>query len=159
MENTTTSGKLSHIYRMSWLAYIRPAVTFIILLLIAIALSNSKTPALSIAGYVLIVLSIIFLVLRVIFINTLKLIIDEDGVYLFRGIFPWTKGTTGTIWRDISDANYYTGFISWASKSYRVRIGHRFTKTSELFIPHIKDGNKAVMIINEVINKKYNNTP
>lgn len=155
MENTITSGEQDQTYSMSWLAYIRPFFTFLIIGIIGFALSNSMTTAISIIGYIVIIFSVVFLILRFIYLKTLRLFINEDGVYLFRGIFPWTKGITGTTWRDISDANYYTGLISWASTSYRVRIGHRFTKTSELIIPHIKNGNNAVVIINETINKKY----
>ncbi|MBK0019459.1 SoxR reducing system RseC family protein [Kosakonia sp. S42] len=155
MENTGISQGESHEYRMSWLAYVVPFLTFIVITLVGFSISRSVTPAASILGYILIALSFLIFILKVMFIKTLKLYINNDGVYLFKGIFPWTKGVIGTTWRDISDANYYTGFISWATKSYRVRVGHRFTKTSELVIPHIKHGNKAVIEINEIINAKY----
>ncbi|KPC03358.1 Uncharacterized protein ABJ99_3275 [Pseudomonas syringae pv. cilantro] len=53
-------------------------------------------------------------------------------------------------WRDIEDAMYFTGFISWIFRSYTVRIGHRFTKTSEILITHLAKGNNAVEHINQL---------
>jgi hypothetical protein len=55
----------------------------------------------------------------------------------------------GVKWRDVEDAVYFPNFLSWLLKSYTVRIGHRFTKSSEIVLPHIAYGHKAVMHINE----------
>ncbi|EAB4139907.1 hypothetical protein N7G03_000745 [Salmonella enterica] len=153
------SGKFdninSSVYKLSWIAYIRPVIIFLIIFLIGISLSQSQTKGLSVAGYFVIVAALVNFLCSLLFLKTLKMWVDDDGVWLFRGIFPWTKGTVGTTWRDISDASYFTGFISWTTKSYRIRVGHRFTKTSELVIPHVKNGNLAVMEINETIKSKY----
>lgn len=51
-------------------------------------------------------------------------------------------------WRDIEDTVYYPGFVSWLFRSCTVRIGHRFTKTSEIFVYHLAQGNKVVGKIN-----------
>ena len=53
-------------------------------------------------------------------------------------------------WRDLEDAVYFTGFLSWALRSYTIRIGHRFTKTSEIVLPNIARGNLAVEHINQL---------
>ncbi|HHW1564146.1 TPA: hypothetical protein ACUT5D_005905 [Pseudomonas aeruginosa] len=37
-----------------------------------------------------------------------------------------------------------------ALRSYTVRIGHRFTKTSEILVSHLARGNKAVEHINQL---------
>lgn len=144
----------SKAYRMSFMAYVRPVAIFLVFFLISVSISQSQSGLASLAGYVLIVLSIINFYCSFKFISTLKLYHNADGVFLYRGIFPWTKGVAGTLWRDISDAEYFTGFVSWSTKSYRVRVGHRFTKTSELIIPHVKNGNQAVIEINEIIKAK-----
>ena len=35
-------------------------------------------------------------------------------------------------WRDMDEATFEQGFWSWLTRSYTVRIGHRFTKGSEI---------------------------
>lgn len=144
----------SKVYRMSFMAYVRPVAIFLVFFIISISVAQSQSTGASILGYVLILLSIVNFYFSFKFISTLKLYYNDDGVFLYRGIFPWTKGVAGTLWRDISDAEYFTGFVSWSTKSYRVRVGHRFTKTSELIIPHVKHGNQAVIEINEIIKAK-----
>jgi len=37
---------------------------------------------------------------------------------------------------------------SWLFKSYSIRIGHRFTKSSEILLSHMMRGDESVMIIN-----------
>jgi hypothetical protein len=73
---------------------------------------------------------------------------DAHGVWVYSGILPWSKGVTGVKWRDLEDAVYMTNFSSWALRSYKVRVGHRFTKTSEIVLTHIARGNIAVEQIN-----------
>ncbi|EFF9667480.1 MULTISPECIES: hypothetical protein [Enterobacterales] len=152
-------------YRLSWMAYIKPVFTtclFIVgcvMMIRAQASVDSRlTNVLNNTGlwfipYVLIVLFSILFVLRLIYLSKIRLYLNKNGVYVRRGIFPWTKGVYGTAWRDIADANYYTGFIPWLTKSYRVRVGHRFTKTSEIIVPNVSRGNEAVMKINDTINR------
>ena len=155
MESVNIDTANNNVYGTSWLAYIRPIVTFLIIFLIGLGLSGSRTTIFAIIGYVAIGVALINFICNILFLKTLRVWFNEDGVWLFCGIFPWTKGTVGTTWRDISDAIFFTGFISWATKSFKIRIGHRFTKTSELVIPHIKNGNVAVMKINEIVKTKY----
>ena len=57
----------------------------------------------------------------------------------------------GLNWRDISDAVYYTGFISWFLKSYKLVIQHRYTKSSELVLKNIKNGDQLVQEINKKV--------
>ncbi|STT78419.1 Uncharacterised protein [Klebsiella pneumoniae] len=123
-------------------AYIRPIFIFIIVFLIVQAFRAPHNTTLNVIVYILLAGLASLLVMRLIYLKTMRLVINENGVYLFSGIFPWTKGMTGTLWRDVAEAVYYTGFISWAFNSYRICVRHRFTKTSELVIPSVKDGNR-----------------
>ncbi|HEQ1857044.1 TPA: hypothetical protein VEO38_000546 [Providencia alcalifaciens] len=158
METENENNAENHsIYKFSWVAYIRPIVTVLIVLLIGIGLSQSKTSVLSTIGNIVLILGLINFICNILYIKTFYMWIDDKGVWVFRGIFPWTKGRFGTMWRDISDAVYFTGLVSWSTKSYRIRVGHRFTKTSELFIPHLKYGNLAATKINEIITDKFSN--
>jgi hypothetical protein len=159
MENNATPGVNEHVYHVSWVAYIRPVLTFIVVSLVFVAFLSRRDNELDTVMYLLVAFSASLMVIRLIYLKTMRLVINDQGVYLFRGIFPWTKGMTGTLWRDVADAVYYTGFFSWAFNSYRVVINHRFTKTSELVILSVRDGNKAVMEINDILSRKFINTP
>ena len=59
----------------------------------------------------------------------------------------------GVKWRDLEDAVFFQNFFSWLFKSYTVRVGHRFTKTSEIVLPHIANGNRVVEHINDLHRK------
>jgi hypothetical protein len=76
-------------------------------------------------------------------LRSIQLYTDLDGVWVYRGIFPWDKGFSGVKWRDLEDAVFYPNFLSWALKSYTVRVGHRFTKSSEIVLRNIANGNDA----------------
>lgn len=152
-------------YRLSWMAYIKPVFAMIISIFGCIGMIRAESSVdsrlasvlnntgLWFTPYVLITVFSILFVLRLIYLRKVRLYLNENGVYVRRGIFPWTKGVYGTAWRDIADANYFTGFIPWLTKSYRVRVGHRFTKTSEIVVANVSRGNEAVMKINDTINQ------
>jgi hypothetical protein len=48
----------------------------------------------------------------------------------------------------MDEATFVNGFWSWATRSYTVRIGHRFTKDSEIVLTNIARGKDAVAAIN-----------
>lgn len=76
---------------------------------------------------------------------------DQDnvtGVWVYSGILPWNKGVAGVKWRDLDEAVYFQSMGSWLFKSYSVRIGHRFTKSSEILLSHWARGHEAAMAIN-----------
>lgn len=128
-------------FRLSWVAYIRPVI-----FLLGMQLLSALFP--SVIHYILAVLALAWFVYWVMDARALRIYANENGVWVQSGILPWTRGVSGVKWRDVADASYYPNFISWAAKSYRVRIGHRFTKSSEIFIAHVRDGNRAVEMIN-----------
>ena len=82
--------------------------------------------------------------------RSVKLYYDEDGVWLYSGIFPWNKGSNGIKWRDLDTALYITGFTSWALRSYRIILSHRFTKDAEIILKDIKNGDVFVKKVNEL---------
>ncbi len=149
------------VWKKSWLAYlfiIIPAViTFIISTLISSfsveALNVKETLSSDIRGAIVLILSgsitLAVITLYILSIKSYQLYYDNDGIWVYSGILPWTKGVSGIKWRDLDEAVYFTGFISWATHSYRVRLTHRFTKSSEIVLTHIKDGDKAVQDINQ----------
>ncbi len=73
---------------------------------------------------------------------------DEVGVWVYSGVLPWKKGIAGVKWRDMDDASFEQGFWSWVTRSYTIRIGHRFTKSSEIVLSNIGNGKNAVGTLN-----------
>ena len=83
-------------------------------------------------------------------VRSVQLYYDDVGVWVHSGVLPWKKGVSGVKWRDMDDATYVNGFVSWATRSYTVRIGHRFTKDSEIVLHNMAGGRQAVETINAV---------
>jgi hypothetical protein len=48
----------------------------------------------------------------------------------------------------MDEATFVQGFWSWIARSYTVRIGHRFTKDSEIVLTNIAGGKEAVATLN-----------
>ena len=44
----------------------------------------------------------------------------------------------------MDEATFEQGFWSWITRSYTIRIGHRFTKESEIRLTHIAGGKDVV---------------
>lgn len=144
-------------YRLSWLAYAKTILAFLLFVALSAAIglwTTHKAQAqsaykigMAVSVFILIT-ALAMCVYRILFLRSVRLYTDDIGVWLYRGILPWSKGVRGVKWRDIEDAMYFTGFLSWMFRSYTVRIGHRFTKTSEIFVHNLARGHKAVEHIN-----------
>ena len=130
----------------AWTAYIRVSIIAFFLLLFAtpIAFSMSKW-----VGILVLALVLAYIVYRVLLVRSHHLYFDDLGVWAFSGILPWSKGVAGVKWRDLDEAVYFQSLGSWLFKSYSLRIGHRFTKSSEILLSHWSRGHEAVMAINE----------
>ncbi|MBD8710213.1 hypothetical protein IFT47_26630 [Pseudomonas sp. CFBP 13711] len=147
------------VYRLSWLAYVSTVLTIIFFIAVSISiggwtLHNAQTDAafrlgMAVSVFVLVV-SLPLCIYKILILRSVRVYTDDVGVWLYRGILPWSKGVRGVKWRDIEDAMYYTGFLSWMFRSYTVRIGHRFTKTSEIYVHHLAQGQNAVEHINQL---------
>jgi hypothetical protein len=129
----------------SWTAYVGIGIIGFVLLL-------GFTPAAFTAsigfGLLVLVISSAFVAYKVLMIKSYQLYMDDSGVWCFSGIFPWSKGVRGVKWRDLDEAVYFQGMSSWLFKSYSIRIGHRFTKSSEIILTHMARGHEASMQIN-----------
>ncbi|GAA4328985.1 hypothetical protein GCM10023144_15330 [Pigmentiphaga soli] len=132
-------------YRLSWTAYAKPIIVLLIVYAIAYRIYLWR-PAAGVA--VAIAWTAIF-ALTVCSNRAVRLYTNDQGVWVSSGIFPWTKGVSGVRWRDIDEAVFFTGFLAWAFNSYRIRVGHRFTKSSEIVLPSVANGRKAVEYINQ----------
>ena len=147
MESTQTPQAFHARFVLSWTAYVRPVAVLLVMLAIGIALYANLHKG---VGAAFLLFSIALFAYNILLLRSLFLYTDDHGVWVYSGILPWAKGMNGVKWRDLEDAVFFQNFFSWLFKSYTVRIGHRFTKTSELLLPHIAKGNIAVEHINEM---------
>ena len=145
-ESNTLPNGVHASYRMSWVAYVRPVLVLLITLGIGTALFKASIWL----GIIGCAAAISLFVFNVLSIRSVRLYTDDLGVWVYRGILPWNRGMAGVKWRDLEDAVYFTNFFSWLFKSYTVRVGHRFTKTSEIILVHIRHGNLATEHINQL---------
>lgn len=148
MDDNNTGHAAAHaqvIGRKSWLAYVGVAVLALILLggLLPAAFLWNETAALGV-----LVVSGAILFYRIALLRSVLLYLDDAGVWVHAGVLPWKKGVTGVKWRDVDEATYAQGFWSWLTRSYMVRIGHRFTKSNEIVLTNIGGGKHAVGLIN-----------
>ena len=129
----------------SWLAYAGLALVAAILFfgLLPLAFLWHDWAALAV-----LVLSALFVGYRFFGLRSAILYCDDVGVWVTYGVLPWQKGVSGVKWRDMDEASYTPGFISWLTGSYRLRIGHRFTKSSEIVLTNMARGRGAVATIN-----------
>lgn len=136
----------SELGRKSWTGYIGSCLLGIALLLLLTPFAWSVS---AFAGVAALIISLAILVYQFMLLRSYRLYLDHDGVWIYSGVLPWNKGFAGVKWRDLDEATYFQSMGSWLFKSYSIRIGHRFTKSSEIVLSHWARGHEAVMTINE----------
>lgn len=141
----TISANAKQLPGKSWTAYLGVGLAAILLLFIVVPLAWLAS---WVAGIVALLVSGAFVIYRALVIRSYNLYYDDVGVWVYSGILPWKKGVMGVKWRDLDEALYFQNFGSWLFNSYSLRIGHRFTKSSEIFLTHMAHGHESAMTIN-----------
>jgi hypothetical protein len=145
-DNAVTTAQGAHVIGVkSWLAYVGLAVLAALLFLVLLPLAFLWN---EIAAGVVLVVSALLVGYRFLLLRSVQLYYDDVGVWVYSGVLPWKKGVTGVKWRDMDEATFVQGFWSWIARSYTVRIGHRFTKDSEIVLTNIAGGKEAVATLN-----------
>lgn len=80
--------------------------------------------------------------------RSVRLTIDDAGVWVSRGVVPWNRGVYGVKWRDIESVVYRQGFANWLSRSFPVTVVERFTQRGEVHLEHVWHGDQAATQIN-----------
>jgi len=144
-DNASSTGPNAHIVGVkSWIAYLGLMVLALLLFgLVPLAFMVNE-----IAAAVVMVVATLVVGYRFLTIRSVVLYYDEVGVWVFSGVLPWKKGVAGVKWRDMDEATFEQGFWSWITGSYTIRIGHRFTKASEIRLTTIAGGKDAVAKLN-----------
>jgi hypothetical protein len=99
-------------------------------------------------GGVIALLALLWFWYRVAALRSVRLYTDAHGVWRQRGVFAWSRNTYGVRWRDLEGATFTGGFGSWLMRSWNIRVGHRFTRTSELVLDDVPNGKRVVELIN-----------
>jgi len=147
-------------FRLSWVAYLREVLAFVMRLLlcaivttlVALGLERfAQIPATNWLPVLGLVAAVAWTAYSVALTYSVRMFTDENGVWMQSGIFPWEKGISGVQWRDVGQAGYTQGFLSWALRSYEVRVSNRFTNGAELYLRNVHRGNLAVEHVNSVM--------
>jgi len=87
-------------------------------------------------------------VLILMYLRSYVLFMDDLGVWLRRGIFPWDRGIVGVRWRDLREGLFYLNPLSWLTRSYTIEIGNRYQDEPEILLTQMYRGDQAIMKIN-----------
>jgi hypothetical protein len=143
--SANTPSNITSLGGKSWTAYIRViAIGFVSLFIITPLAWHASVGT----GLVVLLLSLGFTAYQFLELKSYHLYFDDAGVWIYSGILPWKKGVAGVKWRDLDEAVYFQSIGSWLFKSYSIRIGHRFTKSSEILLSDMARGHEVVMTIN-----------
>ncbi|MDR1460922.1 MAG: hypothetical protein LBI78_04695 [Campylobacteraceae bacterium] len=171
MEFEQTGNEFTRKFKVSWTLYFSYIFWFAVKIIFLAGIYYTllyflqyevwATKTLNIAFWIFIALAAIGSILFIINILTLRSILlytNNDGIWVFMGIFPWSRGVSGVKWRDLDSASYRTSFLSWFFKTYDIKVEHRFTKENEIVLHSIFNGHKAATYINETHKKFITNT-
>lgn len=146
-DNASSTGPHAKVVGVkSWLAYLGNLL--LALILFAGVLPLTYTFAGEIPAAIVLALSALIVLYQFLVIRSVQLYYDDVGVWVVSGVLPWDKGISGVKWRDMDEATFVQGFWSWMTRSYDIRIGHRFTKSSEIKLTNIAGGKNAIATLN-----------
>lgn len=151
MEEDIASGGGAHAHVVgvkSWVAYMKVVALAVLVFGVALPLAFQYGDAGEIAAGVVMAIGALVVGYQFLSLRSVQLYYDEVGVWVFSGVLPWQKAVTGVKWRDMDEATFEQGFWSWLTRSYNVRIGHRFTKNSEIRLTQIANGKNAMTVLN-----------
>jgi hypothetical protein len=151
--NTNNTPGITSLGRKSWTAYVRIhpyalAAILCVMPFVSGFATNGGWRVWTSFGFWVLALSLPFLIYRLLYLKSVHLYFDDEGVWVYSGFLPWKKGVYGMKWRDIESASYSQSMGSWLFKSYSITVFHRFIGSSAISLDHMACGDEAVMAIN-----------
>ena len=141
-------------YGLSWIVYVRDAISAIIFVAIILAIVYYFFEKyLFYAGIVVAVFIILRFTLGFLSLRAIYLFTNERGVWVHSGIFPWTKGYNGVFWNDCGGASYRQSFFSYILRAYDVNISHKYTESQQIKAYNVHKGHQFVAEVNEYLHK------
>lgn len=147
LDKAATAAQARVIGLKSWTAYMGVLALAALLFFVALPLAFRWS---ELAAAAVMAASSLIVGYRFLEVRSVQLYYDDVGVWVVSGILPWKRGVRGVKWRDMDDASYAGGFLAWITRSYTVRIGHRFTREGEIVLHHVANGRRAVETVNAV---------
>ena len=98
-------------------------------------------------------IGLLFIAVGIIIVMQIKsyvLFVDEEGVWVLSGIFPWNKGIYGVKWCDFGEATYFLNPVSWILNSYTIKISNKYKQENEIVLKNMHNGHIAVSLINKI---------
>lgn len=146
----SSGGPHAHVVGVkSWVAYLGVLALAILAFGVALPIAFNYGDPEHNAAAVVMALGALAVGYKFLSLRSVLLYYDDVGVWVYSGLLPWKRGVTGVKWRDMDEATFKQGFWSWLTRSYTVRIGHRFTKNGEIRLTHIADGKNAIGVLNQ----------
>lgn len=132
--------------RKSWTAYVRPGIVGFV----GIALASSAAPFGGGLSGTIRTTTMLYLIGRFLSLRSFRLYVDDRGVWVYQGIFPWSRGAYGVLWEHLDQAMYTRGLFAWLFRSYRVYVLQRFTQQSDIRVKGVHRGDRVVLAINDM---------
>lgn len=155
MEQTNITDKHTTIIgKPSWVAYLRVSIRLFALFMVS-CFTTLFTESVVLQYAFVFGISLSYLIYRIMYIRSVVLYTNQEGVWFHRGVFPWQKGISGVLWRDLDSAVFYPNFLSWICRSYNVQLTHRHTKSNEMLLRDIAHGHRVVEEINRIHRDLY----
>lgn len=143
------------VYRKSWIVYIPYLVAIFVFIMFMFLIPKELSLL-----YIPIGIVLFFFLIRIIKIRRFKIVLDDKGIWVHEGLFPWDKKSVFRSWSNAYSARLNQDLLSWITCSYRVYIGihpHDATATEiGHSISHIYQGKKLVNEINKTIGEREN---
>jgi hypothetical protein len=89
---------------------------------------------------------------QTLWLQSVELYCDDNGVWVFRGLLPWKRGVIGMKWRDIEVAAFNQNLTSWSTHAYSLQVLDRYTRRAEIVLTDMLHGDQAVTFINTQLN-------
>ena len=152
MLNTTPSNNehSKRVYKASLLNLVLPLIRFIPVYIFASLINIYHLNMLvNLVGLAYIAYHIAY-VLRV------KVIVEDDGIWFYRGVFPWQGGWYMFPADQFVSAYFINDFFGYITKSYKVFFHskrHDVSQTGLASLPRIKGGKELVTDCDNLFNK------
>lgn len=104
---------------------------------------------------ILIAYFIIANMINIIRLSKMRIIVDDTGIWVKKGLFKFTSEAQGVVWNNADLASSKNGIIYYLFNNYPIQVKNRFSGALELSLPPVQNGKNLLSTINKEISKRY----
>ena len=104
---------------------------------------------------ILIAYFIIANMIDIIRLSKMRIIVDDNGIWVKKGLFKFTSEAQGVVWNNADLASSKNGIIYYLFNNYPIQVKNRFSGALELSLPPVQNGKNLLSTINKEISKRY----